>query len=159
MAGRDFDEFFAANYDSVARTLTVVTGDRELAEDAAQEAFTRALRRWRSVRAMARPSGWVYVVAMNHIRDRHRRARRSAPVELEGSADPIGGVATRLSLRDAIATLPPRQREAVVLRFLADLSVADVADAMGCAVGTAKATLHHAMAALRVELTEGDDAG
>ena len=59
---------------------------------------------------------------------------------------------------DAITTLPARQREAVVLRYLADLPLADVADAMGCAVGTVKATLHHALRALRVELEEDEDA-
>ena len=59
---------------------------------------------------------------------------------------------------EAIATLPARQREAVVLRYLADLSVKDVAEAMGCAVGTVKATLNHALRTLRVELEEDDDA-
>ena len=60
-------------------------------------------------------------------------------------------------MRDAIATLPPRQREAVVLRYLADLPLADVADAMGCALGTVKATLHQALKALRIEFEETDD--
>ena len=68
-------------------------------------------------------------------------------------------VATRLSVREAIATLPARQRQAVVLRYLADLPIADIADAMGCATGTVRATLHQAMQSMRVELDdqEGDD--
>ena len=61
-------------------------------------------------------------------------------------------------MREAITTLPPRQREAVVLRYLADLPLADVAEAMGCALGTVKATLHQALGSLRVELEEDDDA-
>jgi RNA polymerase sigma-70 factor (ECF subfamily) len=161
MAGRGFDEFFAAHYDNLARTLTVALADRSAAEDATQEALTRALRRWRHVQRLDRPAAWLYVVAMNHVRDGWRRDRREPrwEAELESpTPDPTGGVTTTLSVRDAITTLPARQREAVVLRYLADLPLADVAEAMGCAVGTVKATLHQALASLRVELKEDDDA-
>jgi RNA polymerase sigma-70 factor, ECF subfamily len=161
MAGRGFDEFYATHYDDLARTLTIALGDRSVAEEAAQEALTRALRRWRQVRALDRPAAWLYVVAMNHVRDGRRRERREprGAGGLETAAsDPSGGVTTALTVRDAITTLPPRQREAVVLRYLADLALADVADAMGCALGTVKATLHQALGSLRVELEEDDDA-
>jgi RNA polymerase sigma-70 factor, ECF subfamily len=160
MAGRGFDEFYATHYDDLARTLTVALADRPAAEEAAQEALTRALRRWRHVCTLDRPAAWLYVVAMNHVRDGWRRDRREPrwDAELEtATADPSGGVTTALSVRDAITTLPARQREAVVLRYLADLSLADVADAMGCAIGTVKATLHQALRSLRVELEEEDD--
>jgi RNA polymerase sigma-70 factor, ECF subfamily len=159
--GRGFDEFYAAHFDDLTRTLTVALSDRDLAEEATQEALTRALRRWRHVRGLDRPAAWLYVVAMNHVRDGWRRERRepSWDADLNGaSPDPSGGVTTAVSVRDAIATLPARQREAVVLRYLADLSLADVADAMGCAVGTVKATLHQALRSLRVEFEEDDDA-
>ena len=161
MAGRAFDEFFAAHYDELARTLAVALADRPAAEEAAQEALTRALRRWRHVRTLDRPAAWLYVVAMNHVRDRWRREHREPQWDLEldtTTLDPSGSVATAVSVRDAIATLPARQREAVVLRYLADLQLADVAEAMGCAVGTVKATLHQALRSLRVELEEDDDA-
>src|SRR6478609_1067633 len=161
MGSRGFDEFFTAHYDDLARTLTVALADRAAAEEAAQEALTRALRRWRHVRALDRPAAWLYVVAMNHVRDRWRRERREPQwgTELDTTTvDPSGGVATAVSVRDAITTLPERQREAVVLRYLADLPLADVAEAMGCAVGTVKATLHQALRSLRVELEEDDDA-
>jgi RNA polymerase sigma-70 factor (ECF subfamily) len=161
MAGRAFDEFFSAHYDRLARTLTVALADRAAAEEAVQEAMTRALRRWRHVRALDRPDAWCYVVAMNHVRDRHRRERREPRWDVQAdrvTPDASGSVATALSVRDAIATLPTRQREAVVLRYLADLSLSEVADAMGCAVGTVKATLHQALGALRVQLEEDDDA-
>jgi RNA polymerase sigma-70 factor (ECF subfamily) len=161
MAGRGFDEFYVTHYDDLARTLTVALGDRSAAEEAAQEALTRALRRWRHVRALDRPAAWLYVVAMNHLRDGWRRERREPHWDagLDAPAtDPSGGVTTALSVREAITTLPPRQREAVVLRYLADLPLADVAEAMGCAVGTVKATLHHALGSLRIELEEDDDA-
>jgi RNA polymerase sigma-70 factor (ECF subfamily) len=163
MAPLEFDEFYASFFDPVARALTVAGAERDRAHDAAQEAFARALRHWRKVREMDRPDGWVYVVALNQLRDHWRRSLRRG----DRAGDPDGGasdntraVATRVSVRDAIATLPARQREAVVLRYLADLPVADVAEAMGCAPGTVKATLHQALQHMRVELDdqEGDDA-
>jgi len=101
------------------------------------------------------------VVAMNHVRDGWRRAKRQPRWDeslTSAAPDLSGRVATTVSVRDAIATLPDRQREAVVLRYLADLTLAEVADAMCCALGTVKATLHEALASLRVEFEEDDDA-
>ncbi|MCU1428746.1 MAG: polymerase, sigma-24 subunit, subfamily, partial [Actinomycetia bacterium] len=69
-----------------------------------------------------------------------------------------GSVATRLTIRNALDTLPARQREAVVLRYLADLSVEQTATAMGCAPGTVKSAAHTALETLRIELEEDDDA-
>lgn len=157
MEQRDFDGFYATHFDDVARAISLAAGDRELARDATQEAFARALRRWRTVRDMDRPDGWVYVVAMNQLRDHWRRLERRRPTE-QIAVDTSGAVVTRLSVRDAIATLPPRQRQAVVLRYLADLPLADLANAMGCALGTVKATLHEALRAMRVELEEDEHA-
>ncbi len=163
MAGWEFDQFYGTYFDRIARALTLAGGgDRELAHDAAQEGFARALRHWSKVRSMDRPDGWVYVVAMNTMRDYWRRTerRRGRASDPAVPADNTSPVATRVSVREAIATLPPRQREAVVLRYLADLPLADVADAMGCAIGTVKATLHQATQSMRIELddTEDDDA-
>ncbi len=163
MGALEFDEFYESFFDRVARALTLVGADRDLARDATQEAFARALRQWRKVREMDRPDGWVYVVAMNQLRDQRRRSERRrerSPTSGDGAVDNTSAVATRVSVRDAIALLPARQRQAVVLRYLADLPIADIADAMGCAAGTVKATLHQAMRSMRVELddTEADDA-
>ena len=155
-----FDEFYETYFDRVARALVLAGADREAAWDATQEAFARALRRWRKVCDMDRPDGWVYVVAMNQLRDRWRRdeRHRAAQQETEAVADNAGTIVTRLSVRDLIATLPPRQRQAIVLRYLADLPIGDVADAMGCALGTAKATIHQALENLRVELSDPEEA-
>jgi RNA polymerase sigma-70 factor (ECF subfamily) len=164
MGKLSFDEFYETFFDRVARALVLAGADRDVARDATQEGFARALRRWHQVREMDRPDGWVYVVAMNQLRDQWRRSARRrdrTPTVDDGAVDNTRTVATRLSVRDAIATLPSRQRQAVVLRYLADLAIADVADAMGCATGTVKATLYQAMRSMRVELddTEDDDAG
>jgi DNA-directed RNA polymerase specialized sigma24 family protein len=93
--GRSFDEFYLEHFDRVARALVLAGAERELASDATQEAFARALRKWREVREMDRPDGWVYVVAMNYVRDRWRRAGRTEPADDGVTLDTTGGVLTR----------------------------------------------------------------
>jgi RNA polymerase sigma-70 factor (ECF subfamily) len=111
---------------------------------------------------MERPVGWVYVVAMNVVRRGARRRARETDV-VGGSVTPMvvgdvgGGVTTQVALRVAVAALPERQREALVLRYLADLSVAETATAMGCAPGTVKSAVHAALATLRIELEDDED--
>ena len=150
-----FSQFFSSEYPKVWRSLALALGDPTSAEDVAQDAFARALRRWRSVRRMDRPGTWVYVVALRA----HRRAmwRDSRIVTgIDGvdteEADPIRSSTRSMWVANGLATLSPRQRCAVVLRYYADLPVADIAAAMGCAPGTVKATLHSALTKLRVSL-------
>ena len=148
-----FEAFYDANYASVCRGLTLALQDPQLAEEATQEAFIRAYVYWRRVARMDRPAGWVYVVA---TRVALRRRGRSAVEETvaapgENFAD---AVVAREVLRAAIEGLPDRQRTAIVLRYFADLPLADVAAAMGCALGTVKSTLHTALARRPVELDE-----
>jgi RNA polymerase sigma-70 factor (sigma-E family) len=155
----DFEAFFARNYSSVRRALTLAFGSADLADDAAQEAFICACVRWSRVRSMARPQGWVYVTATNVARDHLRRTGRREYAEGRENVDEaVRDVATsavaHVDVRDALAALAPRQRMAVVLRYLADLTNEEVARAMGCSVGTVKSTLHSALAGLRVELEE-----
>lgn len=160
----DFDTFFDRHHVEVARTLALALGDDARAEDATQEAFAQAYRRWRRVRRMDRPDGWVYVVALNRARRQlGRDARRPDPEPSSrgmtdaATADPTATVALELSLRQALETLTPRQRAALILRYLADLPFASVAEAMGCSVGTAKATVHQALARLRVTLEDEEE--
>ena len=154
----DFEAFFAAHHDRVRRTVTLAIGDPERAADVTQEAFAVAYRRWRRVREMERPAAYVTVVATNRARrDLRRDGRRPDPPPSGSAPDPAGTVALDLSLQDAIAALAPRQRAAIVLRYLGDLTIADVAAAMGCSEGTAKATIHQALARLRVRLDDESD--
>jgi RNA polymerase sigma factor (sigma-70 family) len=154
-ATASYDEFFDENYEPVRRALTVALADPALAEDSVQEAFARAYVQWRSVSAMDRPAGWVYVVALRG--GRRQRSRRPEPVAPAPDADAIENMVEREALEETIRRLPERQRIAVVLRYLADLPLVDVAAAMGCAVGTVKSTLHTALARLRVELDDVDE--
>jgi RNA polymerase sigma-70 factor (sigma-E family) len=162
----DFDEFFDRHYAEVVRTLVLVTNDNVRAEDAAQEAFARALRAWPTVAAMDRPVGWVVVVAVNQLKRWIRRAEREAsvvasPRSLASAPGAVPllieeGAASAVTLRAALDHLGPRQRATVVLRYLCDLSTAEVAEALGCSPGTVKSSLHSALANLRVELTDDE---
>jgi RNA polymerase sigma-70 factor (ECF subfamily) len=154
----DFEAFFADEYGDVLRTVALVIGDRGRAEEATQEAFARAFRRWRTVSRMDRPAGWVYVVALNTERKRWRRDERLVPA---GGADGVGRdhadpVSASVVVHELLDRLAPRQRAALVLRYLGDLTVPEIARALGCAEGTVKSTLHDAVRNLRIEL-EGSE--
>ena len=150
----DFEDFFTANYEAVVQALRLAVGDSARGEEAAQEAFARAWARWRRVRAMDRPVAWVYVVALNVERKRWRRAGELLVEPSEVAVDPTEQAARDFDLRAAVQRLPERQRTAIALRYLADLPVADVARAMGCADGTVKATVHQALRSLRISLED-----
>jgi len=146
----DFDEFYAAQFRPLTLQLYAYLGNREDAQDVVQEAFCRALRRWRDVSRYDDPVVWVRRVAWNLATSRWRRARTAAaflsrqhhePVTAEPSPD-------RVALAAALATLPPKQRKAVVLHYLADLPLADIAAAEGVPVGTVKSWLHRARTSL-----------
>jgi len=152
-----FEDFFREHYPQVRSALILALGSVEAAEDATQEAFVRACVRWTQVRGMERPAAWVYVTAVNAARDEHRRmnhrSRRQDHVG-GGSVDEIGQAVDRLDIVVALESLAPRQRTAIVLRYLASLRNDEVAQAMKCSVGTVKSTLHSALKKLRVELEE-----
>jgi RNA polymerase sigma-70 factor (ECF subfamily) len=107
---------------------------------------------------MVSPAGWVVVVAVHAERRRWRREHRTSFDDAASAvmADHGAAVATAVDLRAALDRLTGRQRAAVVLRYLADLPIADIATALGCAEGTVKATLHQALAKLRVDMTGSD---
>ena len=131
-----FDLAFDGLYAIAYRVAFRILGDRGDAEDVAQEALARASTRWS--RLADRPEGWVTRVASNLAIDRYRRRSRRPPPMTGpmGLVDPHLG--ERADLVAALRRLPRRQREAVVLRYLADLSEAQVALEMGCSVGAVK---------------------
>jgi RNA polymerase sigma-70 factor (ECF subfamily) len=145
---RRFAELYEAEFPAVYRACFALCGDRQLAEDAAQEAFARALERWRRLRDRPWAAGWVATTALNVVRRTLRRPRRELPPGTptdEGGAD---ATTDRLDLIRAIRALPARQQEAVVLHYVADLPVSDIAEAMGVETGTVKAHLARAREAM-----------
>ena len=152
----EFDVFFKDEYAPMVRALTLAFGNRSLAEDAAQEGFSRALDRWSRVGMMHRPAGWVYVVALRYERRRLRGRSYSVQTDRRGQLDEAGAVLDRMTVMAMLDRLTPRQRRAIVLRYHADLPLKEISAALGCRVGTVKATLHQALSALRVSSTEED---
>ncbi|MEO1236036.1 MAG: sigma-70 family RNA polymerase sigma factor [Planctomycetota bacterium] len=133
----------------------------DAARDATQEIALRFLDRLADFRGESRLRTWSLGIALNVCREWRRESGRSPdPLRLRLADDPPAPDATaerserfgRLS--DRIDALPDRQREAVTLRYLHELSVAETAEAMGCAAGTVKATLSQALRRLRREMTE-----
>lgn len=146
-----FAEMYRTEHRTVFRAVWALCGDREVAEDATQEAFARALERWRRLRDRPWAAGWVTTTALNAAR---RSLRRRPAV---GAEPPQSDPDERLDLWRAVRSLPPRQQEAVVLFYAVDLSVADTAEVMRCSEGSVKTHLSRARAALRVGLEERVD--
>lgn len=136
-----YDACFRVAYQSAFR----VVANRGDAEDIAQESLVRAYARWDRVAAYAEP--WITRVATNLALDAVRRRGRRRWLR-DRNAEP-SVVDLRVDLARAIAALPARQREAVALRYIADLAEADVAHLMGCSVGTVKQHASRGLAALR----------
>lgn len=134
-------------------SLTLYCGDRQIAEDLAQEALVRTWMKWKKVSDMASPEAWTFRTAFNLASSwgRRRQAERRATKRLERRiAPPVGAEpADVLALRDAVAALPPRQRAAIVCRYYAGLPVADSAEVMGCRPGTVKALTSQGIDSLR----------
>jgi len=151
----NFDQWYSDAYPRVARTLAVLFGDVETGRDLAAEAFSRAFERWEREDPPRSPDAWVMAVGINAGRRRwHRRrleAEHLARLGTEASAT-TGDVTADPELWVAVAALAPREREAVVLRYVADLKERDIAEVMGIEVGTVSATLHRARARLRAAL-------
>jgi len=139
--------------------LFLVTGDLHAAEEIVQEAFTRASMRWSRLRDYDVPEAWVRRVAMNLAADRARSLRRQtrAMVRLgPPSAVPAVSVET-LALVQALGSLPVRQRQAIVLHYLADLPVAEIAQALAVPIGTVKSLLARGRRALAAKLGESEE--
>jgi RNA polymerase sigma factor (sigma-70 family) len=115
--------------------------------------MVRAYANWAKVEGLPHRDGWVLRVAANLAVD---RLRRHPPMVAAGATiDAQDAVALRLALSAALAALPRRQRQAVTLRYLGDLSDGEVATALGISLGSVKTHVHRGLAALR--LTMGRD--
>lgn len=135
-----FEGWYRREHPRLVASLLLVTGDLHLAQDAADEAFARALARWDRVGRMDSPNGWTYRVALNVLRRRGRRAARER--ELLARQDLTADVpAPAGEAWDAVRKLPPRQRTAVVLRYVADLTEEQVGAAMGVSRSTISSSL------------------
>lgn len=151
----DFAVFVASRQRRLQRTAWLLTGDWAAAEDLVQTALARTWRHWDRVAAADDPDAYVRRVLMNSFTSAWRRRWRGEVPTRDLPDRPGGDVADevvlRLSVQSALARLPRRQRAVVVLRYVEDLSEAQVAQVLGCAVGTVKSSGSKALARLRQE--------
>jgi RNA polymerase sigma factor (sigma-70 family) len=154
----DVDGFCRREWPRLVGALSLFTGDADLAEELAQETLARVCRDWRKVSQLAAPGAWAHRVAINLARSyfRHRAVVRKHTSALAAIATVDDDTASALAVRHAVAQLPVRQRSALVLRYFADLSVAETADAMRCPEGTVKTLTRQAILALRDQGLVGD---
>ena len=147
-----FQAFYLAEAPTVFRTVYLLCGDREAAQDATQEAFARALARWRRLRDQPWAAGWVTTTAVNHVRRalRHRRAIEPYPF---AQVD----VDERIDIWRAVSDLPLRQQQVVILHYRDDRPVTEIAALLGMREGTVRTHLARARATLRSGLKGARD--
>jgi len=148
-----FARFYEAEYPRLAGALRLMTGDRAVAEELAQEALYRALRAWGRVREMDRPGAWVVAVGMNLAR-RHRHLPNISAHKTDAFDDPTAVGGERADLIRVLGGLPVDQRAAVVVRHVLDYPTADAAVILGRSPEATRALLHRAVETLRKELKE-----
>jgi RNA polymerase sigma-70 factor (ECF subfamily) len=144
------EQLYRDRYIGFRNALAPIAGSREAARDAVQEAFAVALRERRTLRRRESLAPWVWQIAYRlALRERTRTRADEVPVDLsilDPERDP--------ALAAAIRSLPPRRRVVVFLRYFADCSYAEIAEALGMTEGTVAATLAQARAALYDDLAE-----
>jgi RNA polymerase sigma factor (sigma-70 family) len=157
-----FEWFCQVHFPRLLKALTLYCGDRQLAEDLAQETLIRAFVHRRRLQDHPCPEEWLYRVAFNLANSNFRRkliefrAQRRLTYQTErgefrtNHADSADVVA----VRTAVAALPKRQRTALLLRYFVDLPVSTVSEMMGCAEGTVKALTNKAIGRLRQDFIQ-----
>lgn len=162
----EFDRFVVRHTDALLRTGALITADVLETEDLVQECLLRVARRWPRVRSMEHPDAYARRILVNlALRGSPKRTRRNR--ELQISQDRSGGdlLVERETLDRALCdaggelfvalrSLPIRQRTVLVLRYFGDLPEAEVAQALGCSLGTVTSTASRALARLREALEE-----
>jgi RNA polymerase sigma factor (sigma-70 family) len=160
MRDEDFERLYNAEAAGLFSFLAYRTGDRALAEDLLADAFERALRaRARFDRRRGSEKTWLYTIALNLLRDHARRAGAETRALERGGARPEAGedaglesVEHRDTVQRALATLAPEEREAIALRFGAELTVPEIAQVLGEPLTTVEGRVYRALRKLRERL-------
>lgn len=165
----EFEQFVARSVDGLLRTAYLVVWDLPAAEDLVQECLYKVARQWPRVRTMEYPQAYARRILVNLALDgAPQRARRHDELQAGAVTDMIvpdewaerafGLVEDRSEVVSALGALAPRQRAVLTLRYLEDLPEAEVAEIMGCSVGTVKSTASRALDRLRALLVVTSEA-
>lgn len=158
----DLDEFVATEYPKVVAAVGLITGNRQDAADAVQDAIVGYLSSppAREIRNLA---AWITVVASNRMRDRQRsraaETRALARVGLDDENVELERHSLDVDVAAALRELPQQQRDVCVLHYLLDQSVETIAEGLGVSTGTIKTQLHRARQKLAARLGKEDDRG
>lgn len=158
----DLDAFVTTEYPKVVAAVGLITGNRQDAADAVQDAIVGFLAR-PPAREITNVAAWITVVASNRARDIRRsraaEARALARVGVDDEASEDALATLDVDVRAAIETLPLQQKQVCVLHYLLDQSVETIAEGLGVSVGTIKTQLFRARKALATRLREEDHRG
>lgn len=153
-----FDEFVNASSSHLLRTACLLTWDDAEAEDLVQECLIQVARRWRRVQRMDLPLAYARRILVNlALAGRPSQSRRQGELGHESAvsraaphADAISeSLEARAELVDALARISPQQRAVLVLRYFEDLSEQQVADLLGCSIGTVKSSASRGLVRIR----------
>lgn len=156
-------EFVDRYYERIYLFMRAVGHDRQISEDLTQETFLRAWYHIGQLRDGKALNGWLFRIAGNVSRLHRRRFMGKDTVNLDGIEPPAGGVEGPLragqreqldNLQQAVARLPWKLRQAVVLHYMEQLTITEAADAAGIREGTLKSRLNRGLEALRKEVTD-----
>ena len=157
-AERDFREFVEARSPTLMRVAFLLTGgDQHAAEDLLQTALVKVAARWRGVDS---PEGYVRRVMYRQqiswwrLKWHRHETNVAVPPERAAAEDSTSAADLKMTVRQALARLTPRQRTVLVLRFFEDLPEAEVARLLDCSVGTVRSTTHRSLARLRAVAPE-----
>ena len=153
----EFSAYVAARRPQLFRAACLLCGDPHRAEDIVQDALVRLYRAWDRVSSVENVDAYVHSMMVRVFLDEKRRGWWK--VRLFGSpperpAESPGALENRTVVRAALDRLPPRQQAVLVLRFLCDLPVAEVAEILDCSAGTVKSQTSHGLDTLRKILGE-----
>jgi RNA polymerase sigma factor (sigma-70 family) len=144
-----FEEWYAREHPRVLAAMAARAGDVRMAEEVTAEAFTRALERWERVREMESPGGWVHRVATNLVKRRKRRQLVEQTLLRREAPEPAAPAMVDSELWEAVRALSPRQRTAIIYRFVGDLPHKKIAEAMSCSEEAARRNVHEGLRKLR----------
>lgn len=143
-----FSDFYLAQYPALVRLAFVLTSSSEVAEDLVQDCFVRVHRHYDRLDT---PDRYLKQAVVNACKSHFRRLGRERdrrPLLYVVDGD-LGAGASAGELHDVLMDLPYRQRAAIVLRYFADLSEAEIAEALDCRPGTVGSLIHRALERLR----------
>jgi RNA polymerase sigma factor (sigma-70 family) len=149
-----FEQFYRREFPVMVSLAAAVSGSRIAAEDIAQDAFVKAHDRWDEVSAYDKPGAWVRRVTINLALNTRKRVVAETKAKMKLGLEPTIGPPPEPddAVWKAVSKLPKKQRAAIALFYLEDLSTREIAEALGCKESTARVHLHKARTTLATSL-------